>query len=103
MADEVDVELTRDASLRAAVGSVGKSSGGHIAVAILNADWMASGRGETVDPDDPIARLAAHLSINESGSEFPWPLVKSKGADHYRIDSSYFAKAEVRLADPTTG
>lgn len=98
MSDRLDVELSRDASLRGVVGSVGKRFGGHIAVAILDADWMASGRGNTVNPDDPIARLAAHLAINQHGDEYPWPLVSAKGTDHYRIDSSFFSKAEEQLA-----
>jgi len=98
MANDIDVELQRDASLRGVVGSVGKSDGGHIAVAVLDNDWMASGRGSQVDPDDPVVRLAAHLAVNEPGDEYPWPLVPVKGVDHYRIDSSFFTKAGQQLA-----
>ena len=98
MADDLDVELTRDASLRAVVGSVSKADGGQVTVAVLDADWMRSGRGDTVDPFDPVVRLAVHLAVNEFGPEYPWPLVQSKGIDHYRVDSSFFAKAEEHLA-----
>lgn len=51
---DIDVELQRDASLRAAVGSVVKTDGsGQVAVAILDADWMAAGRGTSVDLQTP--------------------------------------------------
>ncbi len=94
---QIDVELQRDAALRGVVGSVGKQTGGHIAVAILDSDWATSGRGEYVDPSDPVVRMAAHLAINEHDGEYPWPLVQAKGLQHYRIDSSFFEMAERRL------
>ena len=78
-------------------GSVGKADGGYVAVAILDADWMKSGRGDTVDPMNPEVRLAAYLAVNEPAGENPWPLVTAKGVDHYRVDSSYFAQAEAQL------
>lgn len=96
-ADGLDVELVRYPPIRGVLGSVGKDDGGSIAVAVLDADWRDSGRGDTVDPDNPVVRMAAYLAINQHGDEPPFPLVEAQGLDHYRIHSSYFDKAEAAL------
>lgn len=95
--DRLDVELVRYPPIRGVLGSVGKDDGGWIAVAVLDTDWRESGRGDTVDPDDPVVRVAAYLAINEHGDEPPFPVVEAQGSDHYRIHPSYFAKAEAAL------
>lgn len=53
--------------------------------------------GIAVPPDSQIARLAAHLAVNEHGGEAPWPDIDVKGSKHYRVDSSYIYKAAKAL------
>lgn len=97
---EIDVELQRDASWRAAVGSVGRPKEGPITVVILDSEWRRAGmEGLEVPTDSPIARLAAHLAVNEPGGEAPWPSIKNdRGLEHYPVDSEYITKAAETLA-----
>ena len=101
MTEEIDVELQRDASLRGVTGSVDRPNANPLAVAILDVDWRAAAMEEDQVPEEsPIARLAAHLAVNEPAGEPPpppWPPVKVGDLDHYRVDSSYILEAAKRL------
>jgi len=97
---EVDVELKEDISLRGVIGSVGKVGGGIVAVAILNSAWTAAEISETVPADHPVAKLAAHLAVNEPGGEPPGAMspIEVKEKKYYLVDSSYIVEAARRLA-----
>jgi hypothetical protein len=99
MTEELDVELQRDASLRGVTGSVNRPDAAPLAVAILDLDWDRAGMGDQVPADSDVAKMAAHLAVNEAGGEAPWPLVEVGGLDHFRVDSSYFHEAEKRLGE----
>jgi hypothetical protein len=95
---EIDVELKRDVSLRGVVGSVGRPQQGPLAVAILDSEWRAAELGMTVPEDSPVARLAAHLAINEPGGELPGEgLIEVKGLAHYPVRAEYIIEAIRRL------
>ena len=97
MREELDVELRRDASLRGVTGSVARPDAAPLAIAILDLDWDRAGMGDQVPADSDVAKMAAHLAVNEPGGEAPWPPVVVGGLDHYRVDSSYFDEAAKRL------
>ena len=88
MTEELDVELQRDASLRGVTGSVGRPNANPLAVAILDAEWRRAEMGDQVPADSDVARMAAHLAVNEPGGEAPSHRVDVGGLDHYPVDSS---------------